>query len=378
MNKHSRIIELPRITAERSIFLLGPRQTGKSSLIRDQFPNIKQFNLLKSDTFLSLSAAPHSIRSAITPGELVFIDGIQRIPMLLNEVHYLIEEQQNRFILTGSSARKLRRGGANLLGGRAKTISFHPFSAIELKEQFSLLRALNVGLLPPIYLSDDPEDILSSYVSDYIQQEIIAEGASRNIPAFSRFLATAAHCNAQLINFSNIANDAQVSPTTVREYFAILEDTLIASRLEVWRESKKRKATSTAKVYFFDTGVVRYLQGRKSIPEASPEYGWALETYFHHELRCFVDYRSREPLSFWRSAGGEEVDFLVGERLAIEVKATSKVSHKMLAGLSALKEEGCFKHLVCVANEPFARTVDGIEIVPVGEFVTRLWGGDWG
>jgi predicted AAA+ superfamily ATPase len=376
-NKVNRIIGLNALLKTRSVFLLGPRQTGKSWLIREQFPNALKFNLLQSEVFLSLSSNPSKLREVTQPSQLVVIDEIQRIPELLNEVHYLIEERQSKFLLTGSSARKLRKKGVNLLGGRASTVIFHPLSSIELQEDFNLERALNVGLLPAAYLNADPTERLSSYVDDYLQQEILAEGASRNLPAFSRFLTTAAQCNAQLINFSNIANDAQVSPTTVREYFSLLEDTLIARRLEPWRSSRKRKAINTAKFYFFDTGVVRHLQSRPVYTEGTTEYGHALETYLHHELRCFCDYHSREPLTFWRSATGIEVDFLIGDRLAIELKASRQVSDRMLNGLRALREEGIVKHFVMLSFEPFARVVDGIELVPFSDFVRRLWNGDW-
>ncbi len=377
MDKLKRIIDLADLSKNRSLLLLGPRQTGKSFLLREQLPDVTKFNLLQGEVFISLSAAPYRLREGLREEQLVVIDEIQRIPDLLNEVHYLIEEKRIRFILTGSSARRLRKGGVNLLGGRLRTINFHPFSAMELTTQFDLNRALLYGLLPPVFLGDDPRLALSSYVTDYLEQEIMAEGAARNIPAFSRFLSTAALCNSQLINFSNIANDAQVSPTTVREYFAILEDSLIASRLEPWRESKKRRAIATAKFYFFDIGVVNYLQGRKSILPGTTEFGSALETYLHHELRCFSDYHSGEALSFWRSSTGIEVDFILGNRLAIELKSTTNVSPKMLKGLRALREESQIKHYVVVSLEPFSRVVDGIEIVTISEFVQRLWRGDW-
>ncbi|MCC6954566.1 MAG: ATP-binding protein [Deltaproteobacteria bacterium] len=377
MSSIPRVLELEPLLKSRSVLLLGPRQTGKSWLLREQLPEAKRFNLLQSDLFLSLSASPKLLRDSVQKGDVVVIDEVQRIPELLNEVHYLIEELGVRFVLSGSSARRLRRGGVNLLGGRARTIGFHPLSAIELGERFSLDNALHRGLLPPMVLNEDYQSRLSSYVDDYLQQEIMAEGAARNIPAFARFLTTAALCNAQLINFSNIANDAQVSLTTVREYFAVLEDSLVARKLEVWRESKKRKATSTAKFYFFDTGVVRHLQGRSNIARNIAEFGFALETYLHHELCCFSDYHSAEKLSFWRATNGMEVDFILGNRIAIEVKATAKVSDKMLTGLRALREEKRIKHFLLLSFEPMARKVDGIEIVPVGEFVHRLWRGDW-
>jgi len=292
-----RLLDLSRLVAKKSHFLFGPRQTGKTFLIRRSLPDALIYDLLDSATDLALSRSPERIGEELGDvNRTVVIDEIQRLPGLLNEVHRLIEARGTRFLLTGSSARKLRRGGVNLLGGRARTKQMHPLTARELGTYFELERALGHGLLPSIYFSDDPQADLAAYTGAYLQEEIVAEGASRNVPAFSRFLHVAALYNATIVNFTNVASDAQVPRTTVYEYFEILRDTLVLHELPAWKRSKKRKPIASSKYYFFDVGVVGALQGRTFRPR-TPEYGQALETYIMHELTCWRDYRSDEPLS---------------------------------------------------------------------------------
>jgi len=237
-----RDLDLLSLVGKKSYFLFGPRQTGKSFLIRQRLQGTRVYNLLDTATFLTLSQNPGRISEEIGPHEkLVVIDEIQRVPTLLNEVHLLIEERGIRFLLTGSSPRKLRRGGVNLLGGRARTAYLHPLTSNELGNRFDLTKALHRGLLPSIYFSDDPDADLAAYAGTYLQEEIAAEGAARNIPAFSRFLKVAALCSGTMINITNIASDAQVPRTTVHEYFEILRDTLLLHELPAWRKSAKRK-----------------------------------------------------------------------------------------------------------------------------------------
>ncbi|MBI4179000.1 ATP-binding protein, partial [bacterium] len=237
-----RLMDLREVLKSKSAFLFGPRQTGKTWLIRNTLKGVPVYDLLDTSVFLSLSQNPGRIAEELTgPGRLAVIDEIQRLPVLLNEVHRLIESRGFRFLLTGSSARKLRRGGVNLLGGRARIKLLHPLSAVELGPRFDLARAVGRGMIPSIYFSDDPRADLESYVGTYLQQEIMAEGVTRNIPAFSRFLKVAALCNGTVVNFTNVANDAQVPRTTVYEYFVILKDTLVLHELPAWRRSVKRK-----------------------------------------------------------------------------------------------------------------------------------------
>lgn len=368
-----RTLDLVNLLGKKSYFLFGPRQTGKSFLLRHVLKGVKVYNLLDTQTFLSLSQNPGRLAQELTlTDQVVVIDEIQRLPELLNEVHLLIEERHIRFLLTGSSARKLRRGGINLLGGRARTKFLHPFTTKELGAQFNLQSALDRGLLPPIYFSADADNDLIAYAGSYLHEEIIAEGATRNIPAFSRFLKVAALCNGTIVNFTNVANDAQVARTTVYEYFEILKDTLLIYEVHAWKKSRKRKPISSSKYYFFDVGVVRILQNRKYSP-GTPEFGEAFETFLLHELTSYCDYYSSEPISFWRSTSGFEVDFILGDHTAIEVKAKENVSPNDLKSLYALREEKKLKNYFCVSLERRPRKIDDIIILPFQDFLSALW-----
>jgi predicted AAA+ superfamily ATPase len=333
------------------------------------------YDLLDSSTYLSLSAHPDRIAQEVTtPDEVVVIDEVQRLPDLLNEVHRLIEMRGTRFLLTGSSARKLRGGGVNLLGGRARTQYLHPLTSHELGARFDLAQAVERGLLPSIYFSDDPRADLDAYAGTYLQQEIVAEGATRNVPAFSRFLRVAALCNGTMVNFTKVANDAQVPRTTVYEYFEILRDTLVLHELPAWQKSVRRKPLATSKYYFFDVGVVGALQGRL-VRSGTPEFGQALESLLFTELLAHRDYTSGDPLTYWRSSSGYEVDFLIGDHTAIEVKTTANVSAQDVKALVALSEERKFRSLICVSMEPRARKVGAVSIFPCADFLRDLWDG---
>jgi len=372
-----RILDLPALLEKKSYFLLGPRQTGKTFLLHHSFKDVRVYDLLDTSIYLALNQNPGRIAQEITPQDrIAVIDEIQRLPDLLNEVHRLIEAYRIRFLLTGSSARKLRRGGINLLGGRARTKYLHPFVYKELGNLFDLRRAIERGLLPSIYFSDDPDADLKAYVGLYLQQEIVAEGLARNIPAFSRFLKVAAHCNGTIVNFTNVANDAQVARTTVYEYFEVLKDTLILYELPAWRKSKKRKPLASSKYYFFDVGVVGELQGRRFKP-GTPEFGEALETYIMHELMSYSDYVSGVPLSYWRTTSGFEVDFIIGEQTAVEVKAKDNVSTQDVKSLKVLADEKCFKRYLCVSLETRMRKLDYITILPYKNFLEALWSGEY-
>jgi predicted AAA+ superfamily ATPase len=368
-----RVLDFPSLLLKKSHFLFGPRQTGKTSLIRHSLKGVRSYDLLDTSVYLALSQNPGRISQELNPrDEIVVVDEIQRLPVLLNEIHRLIEERGIRFLLTGSSARKLRRGGVNLLGGRARTKYMHPLTYRELGNQFDLLKAIDRGLLPSIYLSDDPRADLQAYTGSYLQQEIVAEGTTRNIPAFSRFLKVAALCNGTVVNFTNVSNDAQVPRTTVYEYFEILKDTLLLHELPAWRKSKKRKPLASSKYYFFDVGVVATLQGRE-FRQGTPEFGEAFETYLMHELVSYSNYVSGEPLSYWRSTSGFEVDFILGDHTAIEVKAKENLSTQDLKPLRALAEEKKLKRYLCVSLEPRRRKLENLTLLPFREFLEALW-----
>lgn len=373
-----RILDLPKLLSAKSYFLFGPRQTGKTFMIRRQFPKARYYNLHETDTFLRFNQAPHRLRQELTSKDkLVIMDEIQKLPLLLDEIQVLIDDRQVRFLLTGSSARALKRKGLNLLGGRARTKRLHPLCYRELDQDFDLVTALDRGLLPSLYFSNSPYEDLQAYVGTYLKEEIAAEAVVRNLPGFSRFLTVAALCNGQMLNYSKIASDAQVPKSTVQEYFHILRDTLLGDDLPAWRRTEKRKPLTTAKFYFFDIGIVRHLQRRRQLQEGSPEFGEAFEAYLHHELKTYCDYEGVPDLAYWRSTSDFEVDFILNDRTAVEVKAKANVSDRDLRGLRALQEERLLKRYVVVSLETVPRRIGGIEVLPWQDFLGRLWEGEF-
>lgn len=373
-----RKLRLNEILEKKSCFLFGPRQTGKSSLIAKSIDQALVFNLLNSDTFRQLSRRPSLLREQVSAHRgPVVIDEIQKLPELLDEVQLLIDETKLHFLLTGSSARKLRRGGINLLGGRARSRRMHPFISEELGDKFDLLKALNWGLLPSIYFSDAPVEDLKSYVGDYLKEEVAEEGLTRNIPAFSRFLEVAALGDGQIVNYTNVASDAEIARSTVQDYFGILRDTLIAEEIEPWAKTKKRKAISKSKFYFFDPGVVNTLQAAGEIKPRSPLFGQAFERFIYHELATYRDYVTQGSLHFWRSTTDDEVDFVLDESIAIEVKGKDLVSQRDLQGLERIGEERLLKHKIVVSLESRPRQVGSIAILPWQLFLKKLWDGEF-
>lgn len=380
MQIFKRILQLPTLLDKKSYFLFGPRATGKSFLIKQQLGDQAIIiNLLKTDNYLRLSAAPYLLEEWIKGMMLnqsnpwIVIDEIQKIPLLLDEVHRLIEEFQWRFLLTGSSARKLKYGNANLLAGRARSAELFPLCWAEIPD-FNLSQYLKWGGLPLIMDSDNPEEDLQSYVNTYLYEEIQSEGFVRNLQAFSHFLQLAAHTSGQILNYSKIANDVGVSVPTIREYYQILEDTLIGFVLPAWTKSKKRKAASSGKFYLFDIGVTNILNGIKTLDPQSNLYGRAFEHWIALELRSYLSYRRiHEPMSFWRSQLHHEVDFLIGEKYAIEVKATHRINNDDLKNLQILAEENIFQKCYLVSNDPNPRISQNIICLPWQKFIEELW-----
>jgi predicted AAA+ superfamily ATPase len=375
---YRRILDLSSLLRETSIFLFGPRQVGKSTMLRTAFPEATYVDLLEADTFRELSARPETLRQTLPPGQrLVIVDEVQKLPGLLDEVHLLIERnRQLRFILTGSSARSLKRGRANLLAGRAWTCRLHPLVAPEV-EHGRLHDRLERGSLPAVLDSSSPREMLRAYVGTYLQEEILAEGLSRNLGNFSRFLEVAALTNGEQVNFTAVGSDAGVPPRTVREYYRVLEDTLVGHQLPAFGRTLRRKPVATAKFYLFDVGVANALVRRWEVPERSESHGRALEHLVFLELRSYLDTRrSEETLTFWRTRTGLEVDFVIGDRIGIEVKAGGHVTRRDTHGLLALAEEVDLKRRIVVATERQRRlTDDGVEVVPVEDFLRDLWGG---
>ena len=369
-------IELP---PNRSAFLWGPRKTGKTTLLRQQFPTACWIDLLDYDLYFPLSRKPSLLRQMVgaQSSKTVVVDEIQKIPDLMDEIHYLIENGKYQFILSGSSARKMKRGNVNLLGGRAWRFELFPFVTKELGD-IDLDRCLVSGFVPPHYLSEDSSMDLKAYIHDYLKEEIQAEAMTRNLPAFSRFLQSAAITNGMLLNYSNAARESGVSVKTIRQYFQILEDTLIGRQVPPWRKSRKRRLIETAKFYFFDVGVVSSMLRYRSLTPGTPEYGRAFEHFILQECWAYRHYsRSDFPIAFWRTASGAEVDLILGDaEVAIEIKSTTNAGSRTKGLHLFLEEFRCNKGLI-VSKDPSPRKLNAdITILPWQHFCDRLWQGD--
>ena len=374
------------LSSSESVFLWGPRQTGKSTLLKRLFPDAIRYDLLLSNEFQDLLRNPAIIRehcqsSGIdgdTQIDPIIIDEIQKLPLLLDEIHWLIENKGLRFILCGSSARKLKRSQANLLGGRAVRYELYPLVSKEIPD-FSLSKALNTGLIPRHYDSKNVKRLRQSYIGEYIKEEVLAEALTRNIPAFSRFLEIAALSNGEIINHTNIARECGVRSPTVRDYFQILEDTLIGEYLSAYQKKQKRRLITSPKFFFFDLAPIIHLSNRGEVVPGSELFGKAFEHFIWMELTAHRSYSELfYPISFWRTSSGFEVDFLLGEHeIAIEVKSTSLANRTHLKGLRRFKEEYETRRSILVSLDSKSReTEDGIEILPWGIFLNMLWGGD--
>jgi predicted AAA+ superfamily ATPase len=373
-----RALNLPILLAKKSHFLFGARGTGKTKLIEHSFSqgSILSLDLLNDDIYSRLLRRPALIDELVGSASLVVVDEIQRLPNLLNEVHRMIESKNIRFLLTGSSARKLKKGGANLLGGRAWESKLFPLTSFELKEHFQLERYLSQGGLPAIYFSQYPQDELKNYLSLYLKEEIAGEALVRKIDHFARFLDTAGLSSSKEINYEQIGSDAGVPPRTVASYFEILEDTLIGFQVRPYSKTKKRKAVSRSKFYMFDVGVAGAMAKRGPVVEGSEAFGDAFEHFIAQELRAYLSYNGSDlQLMYWRTTSQHEVDFIVGDHCAIEVKSTERVSERHLSGLKALMEEGKVKKYLLVSREPLKRTEKNIEILPWKDFLRELWEG---
>lgn len=375
-----RLFEL-RLPRGRSAFLWGPRRVGKSFWIRQHLPDAPLIDLLQSDVYGEYAARPALLRERFI-GErspVIVIDEVQKVPALLDEVHWLIENRTQSFLLTGSSARKLRRGHANLLAGRAWRRQMMPLTSAEV-DHIDLERVMMSGLLPPHFLSPNPVDDLRAYVGDYLKEEIAAEALTANVPAFAEFLRVAALTSSELLNYTNVARESGVSAKVVRSYVSILEDTYLGYRIAPWTKARHRRLILTEKFYLFDVGVANFLS-RRQPRIGSPEFGKAFEHFILMELKAYQAYRQPDmDLRYWRTASGYEVDFVLGDLdVAIEVKGNARVHDGDLSGLRALGEEHRIGRALVVSLERQARTVaPGIEVLPWKVFLARLWAGDLG
>ena len=368
----------------QSAFLWGPRKTGKTTFLKTAFPDSTVYDLLQTDLLLEYTKRPSLLRErllAAEPKQLkepIIIDEVQKVPQLLDEIHWLIENKGLRFILCGSSARKLKRGKANLLGGRAWRYEMRPLISAELGE-LGLLKALNRGMLPAHYLQEEYRKSLRAYVRDYLKEEVFDEGLTRNIPAFSRFFDAVGYSHGELTNYANIARDCGVDAKTVKEYYQILVDTLLGTMIEPFSRRQDRQVISKAgKFYLFDVGVAGAIIQRRIPQEKGEQFGKAFEHFILMEILAHRSYRELDyDLNFWRTKSGLEVDFILGHgEVAIEVKGSSRIDSSDLRPLKAFIQEYRPAKAFVVCNERLPRVHEGIRILPWREFLKMLWEGD--
>ena len=377
-----RILELD-LPPKQSAFLWGPRKSGKSTYLKERFPHSLVFDFLNTDLVLEFSKRPALLREQLLAKDAsvlkqpIILDEVQKVPHILDEVHWLIENKGLRFILCGSSARKLKRGQANLLGGRAWRYEMFPLVSAEL-EQMNLLRVLNHGLIPDHYLQDQYSKLLKAYTTDYLKEEVFAEGLTRNIPAFSRFFEAMGYSHGELTNYSNIARECGVDSKTVKEYYQILEDTLLGIRIAPFKKHQSRQVIGQApKFYIFDVGVAGALIHRQLTQERGELFGKAFEHFILMEIRAHRSLRELDyAINFWRTKSGLEVDFVLGNgEVAIEVKGTNRIDSRDLRPLMAFRDEYAPRKTLVVCNESVERIYERIRILPWRVFLRDLWEG---
>jgi predicted AAA+ superfamily ATPase len=373
-------IEIPQ---RQSAFLWGPRKTGKSTYLKEVFPQSLLYDFLKTDLALEFTKRPSLLREQVLAKDAAFLehpvilDEVQKIPQILNEVHWLIENKGLRFILCGSSARKLKRGKANLLGGRAWRYEMFPLVSAELGD-VDLLRVLHHGMIPDHYLRENYQKSLSGYVLDYLKEEVFAEGLTRNIPAFARFFDAVGYTHGELTNYSNIARDCGVDAKTVKEYYQILVDTLLGRIVEPFKRRQSRQIiTKAPKFYLFDVGVAGAMTKRHISEERGELFGKAFEHFIFTEIAAHSSYKELDyRINYWRTRAGYEVDFVLGEgEVAIEVKGQSSVGNRDMRPLKAFLEEYAAKKALVVCNEKEKRVVGKIRVMPWRRFLEELWEG---
>jgi len=372
---YSRLIEPPK---DKSFFLFGPRGTGKTTWVKSKFTKALYLDLLEAELFNDLLANPQRLENFIPKNfnDWVIIDEVQRIPELLNEIHRLIEKSKYKFILTGSSARKIRRKGINLLAGRALSYHLYPLTAVELGKDFNLDHSLAYGQLPCAYTEENPKAYLESYVKTYLEEEVQQEGFTRNLGAFSRFLEAASFSQGSVLNISSVARDCSVERKVVENYFTILEDLLIAYRIPVFAKRAKRRLVAHPKFYFFDVGLYRTLRptGPLDIPEEIG--GHAIETLFLQELEAINKYlRLGYNIFYWMTSNNTEVDFvLYGDKgiKAFEIKRTGKVSSSMLKGLKAFQKDYPSARMYFIYGGERVLREGDIEILPLKNALKEL------
>lgn len=384
MENLKRILDM-KLPRKQSAFLWGARRTGKTTYLKEKFPNSLVYDFLKTDLFFEISKNPSLLRERLLAKngsalkEPVILDEVQKIPQVLDEVHWLIENKGLRFVLCGSSARKLKRGHTNLLGGRAWRYELFPFVSHEIGK-VNLLHVLNHGLIPLHYLQNDEDykKSLEAYVHDYLRQEVFAEGLTRNIPAFSRFFDAFGYSHGEITNYCNIARECGIDSKTVKEYYQILLDTLLAVRVEPFKKRQSRQViTKASKYYMFDVGVAGYLTKRHLTELRGVEFGKAFEHFMLMEMVAYRSYTGKDfVINFWRTKSGLEVDFVLGMgEVAIEIKGSGRIDRKDMNGLDTFIQTYSPKRSIIVCNEKERRIHGKIEILPWEIFLQQLWSG---
>lgn len=363
-----------------SVFLFGARQTGKSTFLEQQFQDAVYIDLLDSKIRRRLQMHPEQLYEMLQNepvGRMVVIDEIPEVPELLNEVHRLIQKKGLRFVLCGSSARKLKRSGTNTLGGRARPYYFYPFTSAELPN-LNLDKALLYGLIPSHYLSDRPEDLLPGYIDIYLKEEIKEEAIVRKLDSFQRFLEAAALTSGEIVNYSNIASDCEVKSNTVKAYFEILEDTLLGYMIPAYTKVMKRKVIQAPKFYYFDIGVYNYLLHRTMLSPDTPEYGHCFEHFIVQEIKAYLGYHHcPKTMSYWHTYDGKEIDIVLGEaEVGIEIKSADEIKPKHLSNFKPYKEEFPNSQCIVVSRDFVTRQSGDIRLMYYKDFLSALWKGE--
>ena len=365
---------------DEAMFLFGARQVGKSTLLQERFKDAVYYDLLIPSVRRSFKRNPDLFREALSSkpaGTLVIVDEIQKVPELLDLVHWLMVNRGLRFILSGSSARKLKKSGANTLGGRAQPRTLFPLVWKEVTD-FQIDRAVQNGMIPRHYLAEDATDRIEAYVKVYLDEEIRDEAAVQDIDAFERFMEVAAISDGEMLNYSNIAADCGVSAKTVKSYYQILYDTLLGYEIPAYRKVVKRQVVQAPKFYYFDVGLANYLMGRYSLKRGTDDYGHAFEHFVMQEIIAYRGYfRRREEISYWHTYNNQEVDAVIGDaKVAIEIKSSEQVKTSHKKGLKAFKEEHPECRLILVSFDPITRVSGDIEIINISDFLKMLWNGE--
>ncbi|MBQ0088301.1 MAG: ATP-binding protein [Prevotellaceae bacterium] len=376
----ARYYQLTKEVTDGSVFLFGARQTGKSTFLEQHFKDAIFFDLLDSKLKMRFRNQPSLLYEILQdkPSEtIVIIDEIQEVPELLNEIHRLIQKNNLRFVLCGSSARKLKRKGYNTLGGRAFPCYFYPFVSVEIPE-LDLDKVLLYGMLPPHYLAKNPKKALAGYIDIYLKEEIKEEALSRKIEIFQRFMDVAALSSGEIINYTNIASDCGVSAKTIKEYFTILEDTLIGYMVPAYTKTQKRKVMQAPKFYYFDVGIYNYLMKRDSLASGTPEYGHAFEHFVMQELWAYIGYtHNPKAISYWHTYNNKEIDAVIGNaEIGIEIKSTEEILPRHLSNFKDYQKEYPESRCIMVSRDKMSRRNGNIEILYVFDFLRMLWNGE--